>query len=102
MLVLDEPTAGMDVASEAAMIAFLQELNRNQKPTIVIVTHLLQVVLNMVTSVMLLGTHSILQGPLDQVLKEESLTKLYGVPVHIGAIAGQRTLVVGQPGAHGV
>jgi len=102
MLVLDEPTAGMDVASEAAMMAFLQELNRSQKLTIVIVTHLLQVVLNLATSVMLLGTHSILQGPLDQVLQEQSLTELYGAPVHIGAIAGQRTLVVGRPGAQGV
>ena len=102
MLVLDEPTAGMDVASEAAMIAFLQELNRNQKLTIVIVTHLLPVVLNLATSVMLLGTHSILHGPLDQVLQEEFLTELYGVPVHIGTIAGKRTLVVGQPGANGV
>ena len=102
MLVLDEPTAGMDVASEAAMIAFFQELNRDQKLTIVIVTHLLPVVLNLATSVMLLGTRSILQGPLDQVLQEEFLTELYGVPVHIGTISGKRTLVVGRPGAHGV
>ena len=102
MLVLDEPTAGMDVASEAAMIAFLKELNRSQKLTIVIVTHLLPVVLNLAHSVMLLGTHSILHGPLDEVLQEEFLTELYGVPVHIGAIAGKRTLVVGGPGAGGV
>jgi ABC-type Mn2+/Zn2+ transport system ATPase subunit len=102
MLVLDEPTAGMDVASEAAMIAFLQELNRSQKLTIVIVTHLLPVVLNLASSVMLLGTHSILHGPLDEVLQEESLTELYGVPVHIGIIAGKRTLVVGRPGDHRV
>jgi ABC-type Mn2+/Zn2+ transport system ATPase subunit len=102
MIVLDEPTAGMDVASEAAMIAFLQELNRTQKLTIVIVTHLLSVVLNLATSVMLLGTHSVLHGPLDQVLKEEFLVELYGVPVHIGTIAGKRTLVVDRPGAHSV
>jgi ABC-type Mn2+/Zn2+ transport system ATPase subunit len=102
MLVLDEPTAGMDVASEAAMIAFLQELNRSQKLTIVIVTHLLPVVLNLASSVMLLGTHSILHGPLDEVIQEESLTELYGVPVHIGTIAGKRTLVVGRPGVRGV
>jgi len=102
MLVLDEPTAGMDVASEAAMIAFLQELNQSQKLTIVIVTHLLPVVLNLATSVMLLGTHGILQGPLDEVLQEDSLTELYGVPVHIGTVAGKRTLVVGGPGARGV
>jgi ABC-type cobalamin/Fe3+-siderophores transport system ATPase subunit len=84
------------------LIAFLQELNRNQKLTIVIVTHLLPVVLNLADSVMLLGTHSILHGPLDEVLQEEFLTDLYKVPVHIGTIAGKRTLVVGRPGARGV
>lgn len=102
VLVLDEPTAGMDVASEAAMIAFLKELNENQQLTIVIVTHLLPVVLNLASSVMLLGTHTILQGPLDKVLQEDFLTELYGVPVHIGTIAGRRTLVVGPSGARGV
>jgi hypothetical protein len=35
------------------------------------------------------------RGPLDDVLDEERLTALYGVPVHLGVVAGRRTLVVG-------
>jgi ABC-type Mn2+/Zn2+ transport system ATPase subunit len=95
LLVLDEPTAGMDVAGEAAIIEFLRDLNRKQQVTIVIVTHLLNVVLNFSTSIMLMGANRILHGPLEDVLQEERLNELYGVRVHLASVAGQRALVVG-------
>ena len=46
LLVLDEPTAGMDIASEAAILEFLRELNRSTGVTILIVTHMLSLVIN--------------------------------------------------------
>ncbi len=100
VLVLDEPTAGMDIASEAAMIEFLRELNQRRRVTIVIVTHLLPIVLNLATSIMLMGDHAILQGPMNNVLREDRLGALYGVPVHLGIVAGRRTLVVGDANSH--
>lgn len=99
MLMLDEPTAGMDVASEAAMIGFLQQLNRDLNVTVIIVTHLLPIVLNLASSVMLMGTRSVLHGALGEVFQEKVLSELYGAPVHIGTVAGKRTLVVDPPGA---
>jgi len=98
VLVLDEPTTGMDVASEANVIDFLRDLNRTHGVTILIVTHLLPLVLNLATSIMLVGNGGVLHGPVDEVLKEDRLTALYNVPVHLGRVAGQRTLVVGNPG----
>jgi manganese/zinc/iron transport system ATP- binding protein len=96
LLVLDEPTAGMDVAGEAAIIEFLRELNRRRQMTIVIVTHVLNVVLNLSTSLMLMGAKGIVHGPLAEVLQEKRLSELYGLPVHLASIAGQSTLVVGD------
>jgi zinc transport system ATP-binding protein len=96
LLVLDEPTAGMDIAGEHAMVDFLRDVNRRQRMTIVIVTHLLPIVLNLATSIMLVGKRGILHGPLDDVLREDRLTALYGVPVHVGTVAGRRTVVVGE------
>ena len=96
LLVLDEPTAGMDAASEAAVLEFVRNLNRSKGVTILIVTHLLPIVLNLATSIMLLGTRTILHGTVDEVLQEKRLSELYGVPVHLGVVAGQRTLVVGR------
>jgi iron complex transport system ATP-binding protein len=94
LLVLDEPTTGMDVGSEAAILDFLQHLNRRRRVTILIVTHLLPIVLNLANSIMLMGSRAVLQGPIDEVLREDRLAALYGVPVRLGVVAGQRTLVV--------
>jgi manganese/zinc/iron transport system ATP- binding protein len=96
LLVLDEPTAGMDAASEAAVLELLRTLNRIKGVTVLIVTHLLPIVLNLATSIMLLGTRTLLHGTVDEVLREERLSELYGVPVYLGIVAGQRTLVVGR------
>jgi ABC-type Mn2+/Zn2+ transport system ATPase subunit len=94
LLVLDEPTVGMDVASETAVLEFLRDLNRRRRVAIMIVTHMLPIALNLADSILLMGTNSILQGPVDDVLREDRLTALYGVPVRLGLVAGQRTLVV--------
>jgi ABC-type Mn2+/Zn2+ transport system ATPase subunit len=94
LLVLDEPTAGMDVAGEAAIIAFLRDLNRTQGVTILIVTHLLSLVLNFATSILLMNAGAILHGPIEDVLQEDRLSELYGVPIRIGRVLGQRVLAV--------
>jgi ABC-type Mn2+/Zn2+ transport system ATPase subunit len=96
VLVLDEPTAGMDVASEAAILAFLTDLNRTRGVTILIVTHLLSLAMNFATSIMLMGDGDVLHGPVDEVLREDRLTALYRVPIHVGHVSGQRILVVGR------
>jgi ABC-type Mn2+/Zn2+ transport system ATPase subunit len=98
LLVLDEPTSGMDVAGEASIIGFLQDLNRSRNMTILIVTHMLPLILNLATSILLMSPRGILHGPVDEVLQEDRLSELYGVPVHVGRVSGQRTLVVNHGG----
>jgi len=100
VLVLDEPTVGMDIAAEAAVLAFLQDLNRARDVTILIVTHELSLVLNIATSITLMGAGEILHGPVDDVLREDRLSALYHVPVHLGRVGGQRMLVVGREAPH--
>jgi len=94
LLVLDEPTFGMDVASEARTLDFVRHLNRTRRTTVLIVTHLLPIVLNLASSIMLMDADRILHGTVDEVLQEDRLTALYGVPMRLGWVAGQRTLVV--------
>ena len=94
VLVLDEPTAGMDIASEASIVALLRDLNRTRGVTILIVTHLLSLALNFATSIMLMGADEILCGPVDEVLDEDRLSALFGAPIQLGGVGGQRILVV--------
>ncbi|HTO86799.1 MAG TPA: metal ABC transporter ATP-binding protein [Thermoanaerobaculia bacterium] len=100
LLVLDEPTAGMDVAGEAAIIDFLRDLNQAQGMTILIVTHLLSLVLNFATSILLMtASGTIVHGPIEDVLREDRLSELYGVPIRLGRVGGQRMLAVDRQGA---
>jgi len=98
MLVLDEPTVGMDVAGETAIIEFLRGVNRQHGVTILLVTHLLPLVINLATSMMLMSGDSVLHGPIDDVLQEDRLTRLYGVHVRVGSVDGQRTVVTSPKG----
>jgi ABC-type Mn2+/Zn2+ transport system ATPase subunit len=100
LLVLDEPTFGMDIAGEATMIEFLKRVNSERRVTIVVVTHMLPIVLNMASTIMLVGDRRILQGGVAEVLQAEQLASLYGVPVHLGTVAGRRTIVVGREERH--
>jgi ABC-type Mn2+/Zn2+ transport system ATPase subunit len=102
VLVLDEPTVGMDVGGEAAIINFLRDLNQQRHVTILIVTHLLPIVLNLASRIMLMNAGVILHGAVDEVLQEDRLAKLYGVAVRLGRVAGQRTLVVERGKSVGV
>jgi ABC-type Mn2+/Zn2+ transport system ATPase subunit len=102
VLVLDEPTVGMDVGGEAAIVDFLRDLNRQRRVTILIVTHLLPIVLNLASAILLMTADATLQGAVDDVLQEDRLRALYGVPVRLGLVAGQRTLVVERGESAGV
>jgi ABC-type Mn2+/Zn2+ transport system ATPase subunit len=97
LLVLDEPTTAMDLASEHGLIELLRAENRSRGLTVVLVTHLLPVLLDVATSVLLLEADRIVAGATQDVLREETLTALYGVPVTVTTVSGRRTLVVGRP-----
>ncbi|MFH1175905.1 MAG: metal ABC transporter ATP-binding protein [Acidobacteriota bacterium] len=99
LLVLDEPTNGMDLASEHAIVVLLRRLNRERGLTVLLVTHLLQTVLDAATTILLIENGRVLYGDAEDVLQGDRLSELYGLPVELTTHAGRRTLVVGNPEA---
>jgi ABC-type Mn2+/Zn2+ transport system ATPase subunit len=99
VLVLDEPTTAMDPAHEHALMGLLRQLNHDQGLTILLVTHLLPLLMNSATSILLLRPERIISGPTHEVLTEEMLAALYGVAVRVVTLGGQRALVIGAPDA---
>ena len=81
---------------------FLRDLNRQQGVTILVVTHMLPLVLNLATAIMLMDGGTIVFGAVDDVVREDRLSALYGAPVHVSSVAGQRVLVVGRRGVGNV
>jgi len=74
---MDEPFAGVDVATERAIIALLKELKAAGK-TCVVVHHDLQTVPTYFDDVVLLNMRLVAAGPVATVFNEENLKKTYG------------------------
>jgi ABC-type Mn2+/Zn2+ transport system ATPase subunit len=93
VLLLDEPTAGMDLPSTRAILSVLEDLHR-RGITVVLVTHQLGDVANTTRRVGLLGKDGMHVGPNREMLTSERLTALYGVPVKVFDLEGR--LVVAE------
>jgi manganese/zinc/iron transport system ATP- binding protein len=77
LYLMDEPFAGVDVATERAIIALLKELKSAGK-TCVVVHHDLQTVPSYFDHVVLLNMRVVDSGPVDRVFTEDNLKKTYG------------------------
>lgn len=78
VLILDEPTVGVDLASQEAFYTLLCELNTKHKLTIVLVSHDIDVVAQEVKTVLFLNRSVIAYGSPKDLLKEGNLEKMYG------------------------
>ncbi|MDH7602316.1 MAG: metal ABC transporter ATP-binding protein [Armatimonadota bacterium] len=96
LLALDEPTNDMDVASEYAIMELLRDLHESQKITIVMVSHLLNVVVNYAETIALIDGGLKALGPTSKVLSAESLSQVYGIPVHLAECGTGRVVLAGR------
>jgi manganese/zinc/iron transport system ATP- binding protein len=74
---MDEPFAGVDAATESAIIKLLQELRAGGK-TVLVVNHDLQTAKEYFDMLILLNMRLVAFGPTDQVFTPELLQKTYG------------------------
>ncbi|HLC46750.1 MAG TPA: ABC transporter ATP-binding protein [Candidatus Nanoarchaeia archaeon] len=74
---MDEPFAGVDAATEKAIVALLRELRKKGK-TVIVVHHDLQTLKEYFDWVMLLNVRRIAFGPVNKVLTHDNLKATYG------------------------
>lgn len=77
LYLLDEPFAGVDAATERAIISVLQDL-RAQGRTVVAVHHDLSTVRSYFDDVFLINTRKIAEGPVDEAFTIDMLQAAYG------------------------
>jgi zinc transport system ATP-binding protein len=83
ILILDEPSTGVDIASQKRFYEFLKSLNTQNSLTIIFITHDLGVIADDVTDVLALNQKLIFTGTAKEMLSCESVTELYGTKSHI-------------------
>jgi len=85
LLVLDEPTEGIDPEAQAAFYALLHTLNREQGVTLVMVSHDIAAVAREVTKLACLNRRLVYHGPPAAALAADTLAALYGPAARIVA-----------------
>ncbi len=95
VLVLDEPTNDMDIGSEHAIMEFLRNLHESDGMTIVMVSHLLNVVVNYAGTIALIDGGLRMVGSAKQVLSAPNLSAAYQTPVQVAELEDKRVVVAG-------
>lgn len=81
ILILDEPTAAIDIASQNNFYKFLADLNKRLKLTVIIVSHDIDVVAKEVATVLCLNRGLVCHGTPADLTHDKNLEKLYGKQV---------------------
>ena len=77
LTLMDEPFAGVDAATEKAIVALLESLRQAGK-TVVVVHHDLQTMAEYFDYLVMLNMRVVAAGPTSEVFTEENLRKTYG------------------------
>jgi len=78
VLLLDEPTSGIDVAGEKTIYSLIHNLWEKRNLTIILITHDLNVVWGHATKVLCLNKRKLCEGDPKTILTPKELQKLYG------------------------
>lgn len=99
LLVLDEPTDGMDLVSSTSILGLVRALHQTERLTVIVVSHQLNEVANYVQQLALVTEGKFQIGRTEEILTEENLTDLYGIAVEVDEVGGKRLIFAGQNAA---
>jgi iron complex transport system ATP-binding protein len=95
VLLLDEPTASLDLGYQLEIAALLGQLNEERKVTMVVATHDLNFAANVCDRLVLLRGGRVLgEGPTGDTLTQDAIRDLYHVDAEVGAYGATGRLVV--------
>ncbi len=78
ILLLDEPTTGLDLTAQHSVVELIQQLHQELKLTVLMITHDINMIRSRVDRLVLLKTKLFAAGPPQDVLKPEILSQVYG------------------------
>jgi ABC-type Mn2+/Zn2+ transport system ATPase subunit len=85
ILILDEPTNGLDLATEETLLRFLADLHREEQLTMLFVTHNIAIAARYATHVAFFHAGAVVAGARQEFLNRRTLAQVYGVGIDISA-----------------
>jgi zinc/manganese transport system ATP-binding protein len=96
ILLLDEPLESLDLNNQQAISSLIQGICRQHGVTVLTVAHDVNPILPYLDLVVYVARGQVLAGAPDDVIRTETLTRLYGAPIEVVRTRDGRLLVVGQ------
>lgn len=93
VLFLDEPTTGVDLDSEEPIYLMLNEIKKNQKITIFLITHDIHIVQEYTDDLLAINKCLTFCGKSEEIAKIETQKIIYGEPVCVESIEGESSSV---------
>jgi ABC-type Mn2+/Zn2+ transport system ATPase subunit len=81
VLVLDEPTAGVDAAATHALLEFISQIHAEQKLTILLVTHDLPLVRKHARQIIWLHNGAVLHGTVAELFTPERMAEIFDMEI---------------------
>lgn len=89
LIFMDEPLAQLDPGAREQIVTLAAELQRQHGITVLLSTHDVNPVVEVADQVLYLAAGEGRIGPIDEVVTDEVLSRLYGVPMHVVRARGQ-------------
>ena len=83
LMIVDEPTAGLDLAASSGLLKTITELNRQHGITVIFVTHDLQLAGHHASHVAVFKNRRVTCGPVAEALTGENLGNAFGVSTEV-------------------
>ena len=83
ILILDEPNTGVDMVSQQRFYELLAQLNRDEKITIVFITHDIGVIADDIGRLFTINQKAIICNNPKEALSCEEMSELYGIEAHL-------------------
>ena len=95
LLLLDEPLANLDLRSANEVVQLVARLGKDQNVTVMLVAHDMNPLLPVMDRLLYLAEGRAAIGPVDEVVRPDVLTALYGYPVDVLHVHGRILVVAG-------
>jgi ABC-type cobalamin/Fe3+-siderophores transport system ATPase subunit len=96
LLVLDEPTHGMDMPSEHGLLQLVRTLHQERSLTVVLVSHLLGSVAECAELIAIIAGGRLECGPRNEMLTAQRLSRLYQMDVRVVEVEGRVAVLAGN------
>jgi len=99
LLLLDEPLDSLDLPNQTSVAALVRRICRQARVAVLLVAHDINPILSYLDRVIYVAGGKAVEGPPEEVISSETLSRLYGAPIEVLRASDGRLVVVGQPEA---